>query len=182
MNHRAAELTRMSSFALAAMVCVASVLPIDAWARSSDRNQPMDIDAGRQAGSLDDRTPTVLSGGVTISQGTLNITSSTATITARNGEISRAVFNGAPVKMSQLMDDGTPMNASASMVDYDMATETVVFTGNVEISQPRGTMSGQRVVYNMKSGQVQSGGEGAGRVRMRILPKAAQGRPASGTN
>lgn len=135
----------------------------------------MDVDAGKQTGTLDDRTPTVLSGGVTITQGTLNISSSTATITARNGDISRAVFNGSPVKMSQQMDDGTPMNATASRVDYDMSTETVIFTGNVQIAQPRGTMSGQRVVYNMKSGQVQSGGDGAGRVKMRILPKSAQG-------
>ncbi|MDQ3228716.1 MAG: lipopolysaccharide transport periplasmic protein LptA [Pseudomonadota bacterium] len=178
MTRRNAEMTRMSLLMLA---LAATALPLSAWARSSDRNQPMDIDAGRQAGALDDSTPTVLSGGVIITQGTLNISSSTATITARNGEISRAVFNGAPVKLSQQMDDGTPMNASASKVDYDMSTETVVFTGNVQIAQPRGTMSGQRVVYNMKSGQVQSGGEGAGRVKMRILPKSAQGKP-SGTN
>ncbi len=160
---------------VAVVLCAGVLSTSGAWARSSDRNQPMDVDAGKQTGALDDRTPTVLSGGVTITQGTLNISSSTATISARNGEISRAVFNGAPVKMSQQMDDGTPMNASASKVDYDMSTETVIFTGNVQIAQPRGTMSGQRVVYNMKSGQVQSGGEGAGRVKMRILPKSAQG-------
>jgi len=157
------------------LILAATLSANAAWARSSDRNQPMDIDAGKQTGSLDDRTPTVLSGGVTITQGTLNITSSTATVSARNGDISRAVFNGAPVKLSQQMDDGTPMNATASKVDYDMATETVVFTGNVQIRQPRGTLSGERVVYNMKSGQVQSGGDGAGRVKMRILPKSAQG-------
>lgn len=179
MTRRAAEIPRISLFAL---VLVAGILPAAAWARSSDRQQAMDVDAGKQVGSLNDSSPTVLSGGVTITQGTLNISSSTATITARNGEISRAVFNGAPVKLSQQMDDGTPMNASAGKVDYDMATETVVFTGNVQISQPRGTMSGQRVVYNMTSGQVQSGGKGAGRVKMRILPKSAQGAPAEGTN
>lgn len=162
-------------------VLVAVLLSANAaWARSSDRNQPMDVEAGKQVGSLDDRTPTVLSGGVTITQGTLDITSSTATISARNGEISRAVFDGAPVKMSQQMDDGTRMNARASKIDYDMSTDTVIFTGNVQIDQPRGTMSGQRVVYNMKSGQVQSGGDGAGRVKMRILPKSAQGQPVQG--
>jgi lipopolysaccharide export system protein LptA len=49
----------------------------------------------------------------------------------------------------------------------------VIFTGNVEIQQPRGTMNGQRVVYNLKTGSVDSGGEGNGRVKMRILPRTA---------
>lgn len=170
-RRRAARFFPMAAIAL----CTGVLFANPASARSSDRSQPMDVDAGKQTGTLDDRTPTVLSGGVTITQGTLNIKSSTATISARNGDISRAVFNGAPVVMSQQMDDGTPMTARASKVDYDMSTETVVFTGNVQIEQPRGTMSGQRVVYNMKSNQVQSGGDGAGRVKMRILPKSAQG-------
>ena len=52
------------------------------------------------------------------------------------------------------------------------------FTGNVAITQQRGTLNGERVVYNMKSGQVESGGSGNGRVKMRILPKSAQGAPA----
>jgi len=30
----------------------------------------------------------------------------------------------------------------------------VVFSGKVAIQQPRGTLNGERVVYNMRSGQV----------------------------
>jgi len=82
------------------------------------------------------------------------------------------VLTGGPVVLKQQMDDGTPMTARASKVDYNLQTEIVVFTGNVSIEQPRGTMSGERVVYNLKTGQVNSGGEGAGRVKMRIQPKS----------
>ena len=155
------------------VVFIAVVAAGSAYARSSDRSKPMDIDAGRQEGTLDDSSPTILSGGVHITQGTLDIQSSTATISTRNGDPSRAVLTGAPVVLKQQMDDGTPMTARASQVDYDLSTETVVFTGNVVIDQPRGSMSGQRVVYNMKSGRVDSGGQGNGRVKMRILPKGA---------
>ena len=63
----------------------ASLVPMPALARSSDRNQPMDIDAGHSDYSLDDSRPTVLSGGVIITQGTLDIRSSTATITQQGG-------------------------------------------------------------------------------------------------
>lgn len=147
-----------------------------ATARSSDRNQPMDIDAGHSEGGLDDRAPTVLSGGVVITQGTLTINSSTATISTRGGNPSRALLVGSPVVLKQQMDDGTPMTARAAKVDYDLITEIAIFTGNVQIEQPRGSMSGQRVVYNLKTNRVESGGAGAGRVKMRILPRAAQGK------
>ena len=50
-----------------------------------------------------------------------------------------------------------------------------MFTGNVSIAQQRGSLSGERVVYNLRTGQLESGGgTGGGRVKMRILPKPAQ--------
>ena len=81
--------------------------------------------------------------------------------------------------LRQTLDDGNPIHATASNVDYNLKTEVVVFTGNVEIRQLRGTLNGQRVVYNMKTNQVESGGSGNGRVKMRILPKSAQAQPAA---
>ena len=157
--------------AIVALACVGA-----AAARSSDRNQPMDIDAGSQSGTFEANSVNVLSGGVHITQGTLDIRSARAEISLAGGDPSRALLTGSPVVLTQQMDDGTPMTAHASKVDYNLKTEIVVFTGNVQIQQPRGTMSGQRVVYNLRTGRVDSGGDGAGRVKMRILPRAAQGR------
>jgi lipopolysaccharide export system protein LptA len=143
-----------------------------ASARTADRRQPIDIEGGSAVYSTDDSRPTVLSGGVTITQGTLRITASTAEITMRNGEAVRALLKGGPVRMSQQLDDGTPMSSVSNGADYDMKADVVVFSGNVSIQQPRGSLSGDRVTYNMKSGQVASGGAaGGGRVKMRIMPK-----------
>jgi lipopolysaccharide export system protein LptA len=159
--------------AMALAAVLGGLVATNAAAKTSDRGQPMDIDAGRQEGTLDDRSPTILSGGVTIRQGSLDISSDRAEISlSKNGNPQRAVLTGGPVVLKQQMDDGTPMTARASKVDYNLQTEIVVFTGNVSIEQPRGTMSGERVVYNLKTGQVNSGGEGAGRVKMRIQPKS----------
>ncbi len=165
---------RTANFLAMALVAVlGGLVATDAAAKTSDRSQPMDIDAGRQEGTLDDRSPTILSEGVTIRQGSLDIRSDRAEISlSKNGNPQRAVLTGGPVVLKQQMDDGTPMTARASKVDYNLQTEIVVFTGNVSIEQPRGTMSGERVVYNLKTGQVNSGGEGAGRVKMRIQPKS----------
>ena len=158
---------------LAALAALALVIAAgSAGARTADRRQPIDIDGGSAVYSTDDSRPTVISGGVTITQGTLRITAATAEITMRNGEAVRAVLRGGPVRMSQQLDDGTPMSSVSNGADYDMKADVVVFSGNVSIQQPRGSLSGDRVTYNMRSGQVASGGAaGGGRVKMRILPK-----------
>jgi lipopolysaccharide export system protein LptA len=158
-------------FAVALLALVAALASQGAWARSNDRTQAMDIEAGATSGSLDDRNPTVLSNGVTITQGSLQVDASTATITTRGGEPVRAIFSGSPVMLKQQLDDGTPMNATAAKVDYDLNTDIVVFSGDVQIQQPRGSLSGPRVVYNMKTGMVNSSSDGSGRVRMTIQPR-----------
>lgn len=164
-----------------ALLCLCAALAVLASpladARRSDRGKAMEIDAGKQEGTLDDSTPTVLSGGVTISQGTLHTEAARAEISMRGGEIARVVLTGSPARLRQELDDGTPMSAVANRIDYNVGNETVVFTGNVDIKQPRGSLAGERVVYNMTNGQVTSGGEGNGRVRMRILPKTGAGSP-----
>ena len=160
-------------FALA--LCCATT----ALARTADRNQAMNTESNHQAGTFSDNSVNVLSGDVRINQGSLDIRAARAEITLRNGDPVRALLTGTPVTLKQQMDDGTPMSAHAGTVDYNLNTDIVVFTGDVEIQQPRGSMNGQRVVYNLKTGNVESGGEGNGRVKMRILPRNA--RPAAAT-
>ncbi len=152
---------------------IASVA-LPAFARDGDRNQPMDIDAGRQEGTLDGNSINVLSGGVTITQGTLDIRADRADIHQRGGEVVRAVLTGKQALLKQQMDDGSPMTAKADRIDYDMTTDVVLLTGNYTVTTPRGSTTGQRLTYDLKSGRIESGGEGAGRVKMRILPKAGQ--------
>jgi lipopolysaccharide export system protein LptA len=142
-----------------------------ASAKTSDRSQPMDTESAQNSCTLGDAGQCVMTGNVQITQGSLHIDAAKAVIYRDGGDISRAVLTGGPVVLKQQMDDGTPMTAHASNVDYNLRTETVVFTGDVQLDQPRGSMSGQRVVYNLKTGAIDSGGTGNGRVKMRILPK-----------
>lgn len=150
-----------------------------AGARSNDRSQPMDAEANQNTCTLGDAGQCVMTGNVQINQGSLDISAAKATVFRSGGDISRALLSGSPVVLKQQMDDGTPMTAHASNVDYNLTTDVVIFTGDVVIQQPRGTMSGQRVVYNLKTGSVDSGGEGNGRVKMRIMPRNVQPAPAA---
>ena len=166
--------------ALLASAALLLLLPLaDAGAKSSDRNQAMTIDSGSQSGNMEGNGKTVLGGGVVVTQGTLEIRSAAAEIYMADGEISRSVFTGKQVKMKQQMDDGTWMDAQADRVEYDMKTETITFIGNYTVKSDRGSNSGQRMVYNTKTGNMQSGGDGT-RVRTVIQPKSAQ--PAQGKN
>ena len=166
--------------ALLASAALLLLLPVaDVVAKSSDRNQAMTIDSGSQSGNMEGNGKTVLGGGVVVTQGFLFNDTATAEIYTADGEVSRSVFTGKQVKMKQQMDDGTWMDAQADRVEYDMKTETITFIGNYTVKSDRGSNSGQRMVYNTKSGNMQSGGDGT-RVRTVIQPKSAQ--PAQGKN
>lgn len=157
--------------ALLASAALLLLLPVaDVMAKSSDRNQAMTIDSGSQSGNMEGNGKTVLGGGVVVTQGTLEIRSAAAEIYMADGEVSRSVFTGKQVKMKQQMDDGTWMDAQADRVEYDMKTETITFIGNYTVKSDRGSNSGQRMVYNTRTGSMQSGGDGT-RVRTVIKPK-----------
>ena len=143
-------------------------------ARRSDRDQPMDIDAGRQEGSLDESTPTVLSGGVVITQGSLRVDAERAEVTLRGGEPLRVVLTGSPATMSQEMDSGERMTARANRIDHDLAEDIMVMTGDAVVERPQGTMRSQRIVYNMQTERVEAGGGEAGRVKLRLEPRSGR--------
>ena len=82
----------------------------------------------------------------------------------------RVLLSGKQATLKQQMDDGTWMNARADNLDYNIHSEVIVLTGNYPIESERGSSAGQRMVYNTRSGDMQSGGDGT-RVRTVIQPK-----------
>ncbi|MDR1074750.1 MAG: lipopolysaccharide transport periplasmic protein LptA [Xanthomonadaceae bacterium] len=155
-----------AKFALLASV----LLPALAMARTSDRNQPMTIDADRSDCSLINDGTCTFSGNVVILQGTLDIRASNAEIHRRNGEVSKIVLTGSQVRMKQVGDDGAPLDAVADQVEYDTLNEDITLIGNYTVKSPRGDNRGERMTYNTRNGQMQSGGDGS-RPRTTIMPK-----------
>jgi len=153
-----------------------------AEARTSDRQQPMRVEANRSDCTVTDGGPCVLTGNVHIVQGSLEINAARADIRQGDGEIQSAKLTGSPVRLRQQMDNGGTMNATAAQVDYDLRQNIVVFTGGAVVQQPgRGSISGERIVYNMRTGQVQGGGgEQGGRVTLQFEPRSRA--PASDSN
>ena len=160
---------------LALLLCA---LCASASARKSDRQLPMDVHADHSEASLADDGITTLTGNVVMTQGTMQINADKAVITRKDGDMSYVVLTGNPVHLKQLDENNEPMYGSARQVDDDLLKNIAIFTGNAIIDQPvRGQMHGEKIVYNIESGEVTSGGDGT-RVAMHILPKP---KPASAT-
>lgn len=143
-----------------------------AAARSTDRQQPMDIDANNIDGLLDDNSVSVLQGNVRIRQGSLEVDADKAEVHRRAGEIDRIVLTGGPVRLRQVSDQGEPMDATARQVVYTLTDDLMVLTGGVDIKQPRGNLRGETIKYDLATGRLDGGGDGQ-RVSLRILPKSA---------
>lgn len=161
---------RPAALSLTLLLSVLAATP--ALAKSSDRDQPMDITADRTDALLGDDSVSTLEGNVRIRQGTMEVDAAKAEIHRRGGEIERIVLTGKPAKLSQISDQGERMDASAAQVVYTPTDEIMVLTGKVVIKQPRGNLRGETVKYDIGTGRLDGGGDGA-RVSMRILPKSA---------
>lgn len=161
--------------ALGLLAALAAATPT-ALAKTSDRTQDMTLDAGYQEGSATQDGTTLLKQGVVMTQGTLEIRADHGEVVRKNGEVVSATFYGSPVTIKQQNDDGTPMNGKSDRLDYDFAANTATLTGNYTVSSPKGSSSGQKMVYNTTTGNMQSGGDGT-RVHTVIKPKTAP--PAS---
>ncbi len=176
-----AQRPRLPALLAPALLVLVALAPALALARTADRNQPMTLDSdSSDCNQADANSRCVFSGNVVIVQGTLEIRADRAEVVQRNGEIDQVILTGRQATMKQQMDDGTMMNATADRIVYAPGSETLTLTGNFKIESPRGSNSGQRMVYNMGTGQMQSGGDGT-RVRTVIQPKAAA-TPAKGSN
>lgn len=152
-------------------------LSLPAHALKSDRQQLLNVDADKLDAGLDDNRA-VLEGNVRITQGTLVIQAAEATLTqGAQQETRRVLLVGTPVTLEQDLDDGGRLKASANRVDYDVEGETIVLTGNASVSQPRGDLTGDTIVYNTVSGKLNATGTAGGRVHLQVQPKAARAAP-----
>lgn len=147
----------------------------DLNARSSDRHQPIDISADASVMEQAAGQPSLLSGNVVITQGSLVINSAKGSVYVNGGEVTRVVLSGSPVRLRQTLDNGEPLIVNANTADYNLRTDTVVLSGNVRISQPSGNLSAPQATYNMSSGRFESKATTGGRVRMRFVPKTGRG-------
>lgn len=148
-----------------------------AAALESDRDQPMDIQAVDSDTDLNSGVLKLI-GNVSITQGSLRIEAETGEVhqPEQAAAVTRVILEGSPACLEQDLDNAAgKMRACSRKIDYDRQNDSVVLTGNVRITEPRGTLTGERVTYNIAEGRVQGqSGGGESRVRFVIPPRARE--------
>jgi lipopolysaccharide export system protein LptA len=163
-----------AALAVLAVFALAATMPVAA--KSTDRQQPMDVKADSSSALLEDGAVSTLQGNVEITQGTLRVHADAAEIHQANGDIRQVVLTGTPARLRQVADNGEATNATANRIVYTLSDELMVLTGNVVITQPRGNLRGETVKYDINTGRLDGGGDGS-RVSLRILPRNAAAAP-----
>lgn len=179
----------MKTFLIAACMTFSG----NALALSSDRSQPMLIDANyqkstqSQTGKAGDPDITQLDGNVIVTQGSMKAHADHATIyknpsgvADKNGAvggITRVVLTGKQAHLQQVHDgDCSLMTADADNIDYRNETGIATLTGGVVMVQKgKGEFHGERMTYNTNTGEMESGDLAAtSRVHMIMEPNSGQ--------
>ena len=142
-------------------------------ALESDSQQPTYIEADRV--EIDDaKGISIYRGNVILTQGTIHLASDILTVYNAEGETERYVADGEPARYKQTMDESQKeLVATALKIEYQLARQIVTLTKDAHVTQNDDEFHGDRIVYNMRTTQVQasSAPNTGGRVRMVIQPR-----------
>ena len=85
-------------------------------------------------------------------------------LTMKDGELSRVVATGNPVRLRE----GADINARANRLVYDVAAQTITLSGDADIENRGRRFQGAQVVYNLSTRDIEASGDGA-RQRVRLV-------------
>lgn len=116
-----------------------------------------------------------ISGDVRITVEGGSLTSDRAIVTFRNKLLSAATITGSPAQFEQKREDGTMARGKANTINYETSSGLVSFSTDAWLSYGRNEITGQQLVYNMRTQGMQpqaktDKGTGTGRIRVVIQP------------
>lgn len=156
-------------------LAAALLLPCLAWGLSSDRNQPIQIEADRA--TLDEKAGTsVYEGNVFMKQGTLTLRGQRMTVQVRDSQVIRITIDGKPASFSQRPDGAdTDQHAEASHIEYHTVEQRLILQGDALIRQSeKEEFSSNRIVFDLRRNTVSAGdGSTGSRVRITLQPDVA---------
>ncbi len=161
-------MTRFAHLALFA----ALAFPSWCHALSSDRDQPMMIEADRV--ELDDsRGVSVYTGNVKVTQGTLRLTGDRMVVYNKGDEIEKVLMDGNPATYQQRPDGKDhDVHAKSQHMEYYTSPERIILLEQAEVDQAGDVLRSERIVYDVVKDQVNAGTNAPNeRVIITIQPK-----------
>ena len=160
-----------------ALLC-ATTLALSAWAVSSDREQPLHIQAGE--GNYDSASGVfVLTGSVQVDQGTLRVRAATVTLSnGDDGELEHIVAEGTaeqPATFEQRLNaDEPPVSARARRIDYAIREQRIELNGSAFLAQSDREFSGEVIFWDIEKGRVDAHSDEPGGVKLKWQPAPKQ--------
>ena len=146
------------------LLCLTPVL----MALESDRQEPLEVSANSTDGTLGDGV-TTLRGNVDIRQGTLRITADEAEVKKVDGRVGSVTFRGQPAFLEQEIEEQGLVQATANVIDYQVASGLVTLSGNADVKHPQYQISGELLTYDLNIQHFQGSSDENGNGRIRIL-------------
>jgi len=143
-------------------------LSLPLMALESDRQKPLEVSANSTNGTLGDGVTTLL-GSVDIRQGTLRITADEAEVKKVDGHVSSVTFRGQPAFLEQEIEEQGLVQATANVIDYQVASGLVTLTGNADVKHPQYQISGELLTYDLNVQHFQGSSDENGNGRIHIL-------------
>ena len=149
-----------------------ALLPGGAFALSSDKDQPILIEA--DSADIDDRKGvSVYRGNVEVRQGSSVLNADQVTVEHPGKKAKKFIAVGKPVKYRQRQDGDKPdIRAEALQAEYFTDSEELIMIGNAVLYQGNDSFRSDRITYDRKSGILKGGSSAQGKRRVQVMIEA----------
>ena len=136
-----------------------------AVAGKNDFKLPVEIDSEKQQINLKENI-TIFDTNVSVTQGSLSINADFMKVTSQDKK-GHEVYTatGKPAVYKQLLDDGNPIEAQADTIRYEVATRSLVLTGNAQLKQNDSLVRSKVIRYDLDLQTIQAEGTKGTRVK-----------------
>jgi len=139
-------------------LCASLLFTTNAWALSTDKDQPIEIEA--DSADLDnEKGVTIYRGNVVLIQGSVRMTGDTMTVYFKNDELDNLIMEGKPARYRQLPDDSEIYDeAEALRMEYYELKSLVILIDKASFKQEGLSFSGNRIEYDTEHSKVKARG------------------------
>ena len=159
---------RKLGFEVIAICCyLTSLSPLSA---SEDTEAPIHIRGDDLRGNMTTRT--VVSGSVTLDQGSIHVEADSMTIDWSAGEVQRITATGDQAHFTRtISQDQHAIDARARTIIYDRKLNQIELQGEARLRQQENLFRGDKILYDISAGLVKADSGKSGRVELIWRPR-----------
>lgn len=173
------EVCRGGFLFLTSLLFIGVLLSNQAFALSSDREQPIQIEADKA--TIDNlKGVAIYEGNVIVTQGSIRIDADKITLNySKKNDIEKAVAEGGPANFKQRLDSGEDIKANAKEMEYDAIRNMLYLKQDAELRKGRGDednyiSNAPYISYDTQRGIITAdkGSRKGGRISMTFKPQS----------